>query len=135
MKGRHMMMGQTEGDREKRRAPRRHPMQVTGEPPLPYDPPVLSSPPAGRSADRIYTQPNQDYPDDTDLCFERGTSVTMVRVTPADQEKLWAALGLLPVPAAPDRVQAVLEDLQRETTHAGDLAAVHRVMKMLRGRA
>jgi hypothetical protein len=120
MKGRHMM-DLTDEDRRRtagRPYRREHPLPSTGAP-----------------SDRIYTQVNQDYPDDTDLCFERGSSVTMVRVTPADQEKLWAALGLLPVLATPARVQAVLEAVQRETTHAGDLAAVHRVMKMLRDRA
>jgi hypothetical protein len=84
------MMGQTEGGREKRRVPRQRLVQVTGAPPMPYD---REAPAADRSADRIYTQVNQDYPEDTDICFERGGSVTMVRITPADRPGLFAAAG------------------------------------------
>jgi hypothetical protein len=50
-------------------------------------------PASGSSQDRVYTQRNRDYPDDTDICFERGNGTTVVRLTPADLPKLLAAAG------------------------------------------
>lgn len=50
-------------------------------------------PRSGSSQDKIYTQPNRDYPDDTDIWFERGNSSTVVRLTPADRPKLLTAIG------------------------------------------
>jgi len=77
-----------------RRAPR-HPMQVTGGPELPYDPPVIELGRSGPSQDRVFTRPSADYPDDTDIWFERGNQSTVVRVTPADRARLTAALAAL----------------------------------------
>jgi hypothetical protein len=56
----------------------------TGEHPLPD---------SGAPNDKICTQPNRDYPADTDICFARGNSETRVRLTPADLPKLFAAAG------------------------------------------
>lgn len=49
-------------------------------------------PRSGRSQDRIYLQRNQDYPADTDLCFERGNAVTLVRMTGRDMHAARAVL-------------------------------------------
>lgn len=83
---------------------RRHPMQVTGEAPLPYDGEPVVLPASGRPHDSITLQRNQDYPADSDLCFEVGTSETRVRVAPADKTAL---LGLL-YSAAPTEESAAL---------------------------
>jgi hypothetical protein len=95
-----------------RRHLRRSPMQVAGGQPLPYDGPGLALPSSGGPQDRIYARPNQDYPEDVDLCFARGNSETRVRVAPADRPALFAAAGGL----APR-----LEELRRRARDLGDV--------------
>jgi len=78
-------------------------------------------PSSGSSQDRIYTQQNRDYPDDTDICFERGSQTNVVRVTPADLPKLFAAAGGLAPGLADLRLQAgQLEGVNWEY-HPGEL--------------
>lgn len=78
-------------------------------------------PSSGSSQDRVYTQPNRDYPDDTDLCFARGNSETRVRLTPGDRAKLLAAAGGL-APKLPD-LRERAGALARHNVPALDLAA------------
>lgn len=48
---------------------------------------------SGADQERIYAKRNRDYPDDTDICFERGNQTNVVRLTPADKAKLLEAVG------------------------------------------
>lgn len=61
---------------------------------------------SGAPSDKIYTQPDHDYPDDTDICFARGNGVTLVRLTPADRPKLLEAVGGLVPELSPLLAQA-----------------------------
>lgn len=72
--------------------------------------PLASS---GASNDRIYTEPDRDYPDDTDICFARGNGITLVRLTTADRAKLLEAVGGLVPELAPllARGDAVAHDV------------------------
>ena len=51
-------------------------------------------PASGRPHDTVSLERNRDYPADSDLCFGIGNSVTRVRLTAGDLEKVRAVLGL-----------------------------------------
>jgi hypothetical protein len=94
-------------------------------------------PASGRPHDSITLQRNQDYPADSDLCFAIGNSVTRVRLTAGDQEKLRAVLGLLLVRASAGMVSDFLLGLYEdgaapgEPWSADDQAAISRVRHLL----
>lgn len=66
-------------------------VQVTGEPATgPGLPPLAAS---GAPMERVWTEPDRDYPADTDLLFTRGQFTDRIRMTRADREGILAALA------------------------------------------
>ena len=109
-------------------------------PALPEPEPLPAS---GAPMERVWTEPDRDHPADTDLVIQRGQFTDRIRMTPADEEKILAALGEF---VDTEKVIVYLEQVSlcREAVAGGedrrqaeiarnDIAAVERVSEMLKG--
>jgi hypothetical protein len=81
-------------------------------------------PRSGAPMRRVWTEPDRDYPGDTDLLFSRGQFTDRIRMTPADREGILAALANpdgLDALAAEARELGLLAEGEETAARIGDL--------------
>jgi hypothetical protein len=108
------------------RLARRHPMQVTGGPELPYGTALPALDRSGSSMEHVKVTPDRDYPDDFCLAYQRSGQGFTLRFTPDDRSAVAGAL--LKTLLTGWRLTASYLPDQFRTITGADVAALERVL-------